>query len=203
MKKVLIVLLSSLLLTSNCAVRGRVGVKRVTPAAERVEIKSPVKAHLIDGSTVVFPTGLIIAEGKLVGQGTQYDLTLEKSGVVVQVPLDRVLALESFENTLEKGLTVFATTGSTVLTLAAAVVLIKALFGSCPTVYSGGAGAAELESELFSYSIAPFFEMGDLDRLRAQPDSAGTLELEVRNEALETHYLNHLELTEAWHATTR
>jgi hypothetical protein len=195
MKRSVVVILTLLLIT-DCAVR-RVGVRRVAPPDERQEIKTPVKAHLLDGTTVVFPTGLVIAGGKLVGNGTAYDLTLAGSQSVTEIPIDRVLALEAFENTMNKGLTVFATGGTTFLTIVGAVALIKALFGSCPTVYSG---ASELESELFSYSIAPIFEMGDLDRLRAQPNSDGVLELEVRNEALETHYLNHFELTEVRHS---
>jgi hypothetical protein len=56
------------------------------------------------------------------------------------------------------------------------------------------------EAELFSSSIAPLFEGRDLDRLHAQPDSGGTLRLEVRNEAMETHYINHLQIIEALHA---
>jgi hypothetical protein len=38
------------------------------------------------------------------------------------------------------------------------------------------------------------------NRLRAQPDSKGVLRLEVRNEALETHYINQLQLLEVRHA---
>jgi hypothetical protein len=135
----------------------------------------------------------------LLGNGIHYDLTLTELGPVAKVPLDGVLALESFQNTTEKGLTVLASTGTTVLTVAAVVVLVKALFGSCPTVYSESDDHPELESELFSYSIAPMFEMQDIDRLRVQPDQDGMLQLEVRNEALETHYLNHLELMEVRH----
>ena len=41
--------------------------------------------------------------------------------------------------------------------------------------------------------------MRDVDRLYAQPDTSGTLRLEIRNEALETHYINHLELLSVDH----
>jgi len=78
------------------------------------------------------------------------------------------------------------------------VALFKAIFGSCPTVYSDN-GAVD-EAELFSNSIAPLFEARDVDRLRAQPDSKGILRLEIRNEAMETHYINHLQLFEVQHA---
>src|SRR5262249_36061642 len=50
-----------------------------------------------------------------------------------------------------------------------------------------------------SYSIAPLLEKRDVDRLSVTPDSAGIVRLEVRNEALETHYTDHLELVEVMH----
>jgi hypothetical protein len=59
------------------------------------------------------------------------------------------------------------------------------------------------EAELFSNSIAPLFEARDVDRLQAQPDANGMLRLDVRNEAMETHYINHLQLFEVQHAGAR
>ena len=57
----------------------------------------------------------------------------------------------------------------------------------------GEDGEPALQAELFSNSIAPLFEMRDRDVL---PDAAlradGSLRLEIRNEALETHYIDHL-----------
>jgi hypothetical protein len=79
------------------------------------------------------------------------------------------------------------------------VVLAVAIFGSCPTVYSESDGATVEEAELFSSSIAPLFEGRDVDRLRARADAGGIVRLEIRNEAMETHYLNHLELLEVRH----
>src|SRR5678809_654746 len=90
---------------------------------------------------------------------------------------------------------------ATAATMAPGVGLACALdpkcFGSCPTFYRDSAGTPVLEAEGFSYSIAPLFEARDVDRLRARPGSDGKLALEVRNEAFETHFLNHLELLEA------
>ncbi|CAN5837116.1 hypothetical protein BH23GEM6_BH23GEM6_24230 [soil metagenome] len=77
--------------------------------------------------------------------------------------------------------------------------VLKAIFGSCPTFYSGGEAEWTLEAEGFSYSIAPLFESRDVDRLSVLPDAAGRLQLEVRNEAMETHHINHLELLEIRH----
>ncbi|HVT45353.1 MAG TPA: hypothetical protein VMT00_13290 [Thermoanaerobaculia bacterium] len=193
-------LLCLVVLSSNCVVRGPVAARPVTPSVETVRVSSPVKAHLVDGTTIVYANGLTIGDGRLVGYGIHYDLTLTVLGPIAEVPLDRVLALESFENTLNKGMTALATSGVTAAAVVGAAVLTVAIFGSCPTIYSESDGREELEAELFSYSIAPIFELQDLDRLRAQPGTDGSLRLDVRNEALETHYLNHLALIEVQHA---
>lgn len=184
-------------LTSGCAVRGRVAAKQLSLSSEPVEISTPVKAHLLDGSTIVFATGAAIGGGVLRGTGTQYDLTLTQVGTVSEVPLDRILALETFEETSEKGLTALASGGVAALTVAAVGLLAVAIFGSCPTVYSDG---EQLEAELFSNSIAPIFELPDVDRLTIQSNAEGVVELDIRNEALETHYLNHLSLVEIEHS---
>ena len=83
---------------------------------------------------------------------------------------------------------------------ALAIPALVAIFGSCPTVYSEGADGFVLEAESFPNSIVPLFEQRDVDPLRVAARSDGTVELEIRNEALETHYINHLELIDVRHA---
>ena len=116
-----------------------------------------------------------------------------------EIPLDSVIGMESFQTRVNGGPTVALSTLATVGAIVGGAALAVAIFGSCPTVYSDD-GKTE-EAELFSTSIAPLFEDRDIDRLSAQPDEDGVLRLEIRNEAMETHYLNHLELLEASHAT--
>ena len=106
--------------------------------------------------------------------------------------------MESFRTKVNVAPTVLVNTLIAAGALVGTVALFKAIFGSCPTVYSSD-GTVE-EAELFSNSVAPLFEARDLDRLRAQPDADGILKLEVRNEAMETHYINHLQLFEARHS---
>src|ERR1041385_7053653 len=74
-----------------------------------------------------------------------------------------------------------------------------AIFGSCPTIYGDSAGTPALQAEVFARRISPLLEARDIDLLRTKPDSAGVLTLDVRNEALETHYINHFELLEVKH----
>ncbi|HET7711792.1 MAG TPA: hypothetical protein VFL80_07670 [Thermoanaerobaculia bacterium] len=168
--------------------------------AEDVRVTTPVKAHLTDGFTIVYPDGITVSGGRILGVGKQFDLTLTEVGTVAEIPLERVVALESFEATANREMTVLASGGATVALLAGGALLAVAIFGSCPTVYADADGEGKLEAELFSYSIAPLFEMPDTDRLQVRPGSDGAIRLEVRNEALETHYLNQLQVTEARHA---
>jgi hypothetical protein len=178
----------------------RVQVQQIIPR-DTVVVTSPVKAHLKDGSTVVYAKGVTVSGGTLRGAGVRFDLALKQSSNVDSIPLDSVVGMESFETRVNVAKTAIVTT-LTIVGIAGAVVggivLIKAVFGSCPTVYSDD-GAVE-EAELFSNSIAPLFEARDVHRLRAQPDSRGILRLELRNEAMETHYINHLQLFEVPHA---
>lgn len=171
----------------------------VQPIAVRdgITVKSPVKAHLKDGSTVVYANGVNVSDGALKGPGVRYDITLKQSTVVDSVPLDRVVGMESFRTAVNGAQTAIVSTLASVGAFLGSVVLAVAIFGSCPTVYSEGEVE---EAELFSSSIAPLFEGRDVDRLRAQPDSNGMLRLELRNEAMETHYINHLQILEVRHS---
>jgi hypothetical protein len=175
----------------------RVDVEPVNTRAP-VILKSPVKAHLVDGSTVVYADGVTVTGDALKGRGLRYDLKLDLGKTVDTVPLTEVIGMEAYRtrvNPLETTLLSTATAAGAVFGGAA---LMVAIFGSCPTVYSAE-GTVE-EAELFSTSIAPLFEGRDIDRLRATPDANGIVQLEIRNEAMETHYINHLELLEVSHA---
>lgn len=186
-------------LLANCFVR-RVRVDEVrSPVGDSIQVQSPAKAHLLDGSTVLYPNGVVIREGRLIGAGQRYGLRVQFIEVVQAVPLDSVVGMESYRSATDPigtvGLSlVTATVAAGAITAAAA-----AIFGSCPTFYSDSAGTEVLEAEGFSYSIAPLFEARDVDRLRVRAGPDGQVRLEVRNEALETHFLNRLELLEARH----
>jgi len=164
-----------------------------------VTVTTPVKAHLADGSTVVFLTGVTVDSAHVRGDGNRYSLTLRDSAAVSSIPLDSIVGMEAFEQSVNGfssfAVSVLATGGLTLVVGALAV----AIFGSCPTVYADSAGTALLQAEGFSYSIAPIFESRDVDRLRVVQAADGSVRLEIRNEALETHYVNHLELLEVMH----
>jgi hypothetical protein len=146
---------------------------------------------------VVYPNGVTVAGGTLRGSGTHYDLALAQALGVREIPLDSVVAMDSFRTDTNVAQTVAFSTLASVGAVIGTVAMSIALFGSCPTVYSGD-GVVE-EAELFFSSIAPLFEARDVDRLRARPDQNERLTLEIRNEAMETHYINHLQVLEVEH----
>jgi hypothetical protein len=193
-----------LLFVGACFIVQRVSVVDVGRTTDSVQVRTPVKAHMVDGSTVVYREGVLVAGGRLTGAGTRYDLTLATPTPSAELPLDSVVALESFRTSTDAGATLgistLATVGALGLSVAIACAIDPKCFGSCPTFYADSAGTPVLEAEGFSYSIAPLFESRDVDRLRARPDPDDTLRLEVRNEAFETHFINHLELLEVLHS---
>lgn len=194
MKKLVAVLLAVCL--ASCVFK-RVEIQSVQTRAP-ITVSTAVKAHLTDGSTVVYPQGVTVTADALQGRGTKYSVTLASEVTVELVPLADVVGVESFETRVDKGTTAVVTTLVAVGAALATAALSVAIFGSCPTVYSSD-GRVE-EAELFSSSIAPLFEGRDIDRLQAQADAEGVVSLEVRNEAMETHYINHLQLLEVAHA---
>lgn len=192
--------------TASCIISRGVQVSSLTVArGDSAVVRSPVKAHLIDGTIAVFPSGVVVAHDQAVGRGWRYTPSLRESTEVRSVALDSVVGMEAFRTQYDPGRSIVYSAALTGGVLLGAVAVICAsdpkCFGSCPTFYSDSAGTLVLEAEGFSYSISPLLEARDVDRLRVQPDSTGILRLEVRNEALETHYINQLELLEAVHGS--
>jgi hypothetical protein len=184
-----------------CLIRVRqVEVEPVVPLGGGTRVGTPVKAHLLDGSTVLYAAGLTVHSDTLRGRGQRYDLRLRFQGPVDLVPLDSVAGMETFRTGINVPASMALSVPATALGALGVFAGLKAIFGSCPTIYADSAGTPVLEAESFSYSIAPLFETRDVDRLGVRPDARGEVRLEVRNEALETHYLNHLELLEVEHA---
>lgn len=187
-----------LVLAAGC-IFNHVAVQPVARSSDSLTVNTPVKAHLLDGSVVVYAGGVTVARDTLWGRGGRYGLDLGYRDTVVRMPLDSVLAMESYRTAVNGPLTFVVSTVAAAATTLGTVVLLKAIFGSCPTVYADSAGTAVLQAESFSYSIAPLFEARDVDRLRVAADSDGVVRLELRNEALETHYLNAAALLEVRH----
>ncbi len=174
-----------------------------TGTSDSATVRSPVKAHLLDGSTVVFREGATVARNAVWGAGLRYDLALAETSVT-HVALDSIIAMESFRTEVDGPRTILLSVGASATVVVGAIALAcladPKCFGSCPTIYADSAGTPVLEAEGFSGSISPLLEARDVDRLRSRADAQGFVRLEVWNEALETHFINHVELLEVDHA---
>jgi len=208
--RVLRVFLSAALgLVVGACIFHSVRVEAIGSNADSLAVQTPVKAHLRDGSTVLYQAGVLLARDTLRGPGVRYGLTLRDSTAVSVVPLDSVVAMESFRRATNGAPTVIVSTLATGAGLLAAGVLAIVIgcaissssnCSNCPIVYADSAGTWALQAEGFSYTLGPAFETRDVDRLGIRPDWDGRIKLEVRNEALETEYVNRLELLEVRHA---
>ena len=206
-----LVILPAALVASGCIHNfwRTVAVRVALPDTGTVAIKTPLKVHLTDGRTVVFRAGASIDRRAITGTGDAYPMlgSAADATKTSRVPLDSIVGVETFESRKLGAQTFVVSAAATAVTAAAAALttaaLLVAIFGSCPTVYADTGASAVLQAEGFSYAIAPLLEQRDLDPLRVRPDSHGVIRLELRNEALETHYINNLELISVRHCARR
>ncbi len=163
-----------------------------------VHVDAPVRIHLLDGSVLLSEEPFTIRNDTLFCFADRFDPT-RTAGVIASwtIPVDSIAGVEYITNeTSAMRETGFALLGATssVYGAMAGIVIIKAIFGSCPTYSTIDDTSTVLEAEGFSYSIGSYFEAGDLDRLSRKFPEGGTLRLRITNEALETHYIDQLEL---------
>ena len=164
-------------------------------------IESPIKAHMRDGRTVLFREGATFSNLDIIGNGTVYSLNSQFVEHIEKISREEVAAYEVFKSGVNAPATLFVSAAATTGAVFGSALLAILIFGSCPTVYAATDSTMVLESELFSNSIAPIIEKRDVTDLLVAPDVTGLLQLEIRNEALETHYINHMELLEVSHKT--
>jgi hypothetical protein len=176
----------------------RVSIEASAPAQRVI---TPLKVHLRDGALIIFPDGAMISATDVSGSGRRYDVARSFGApeATISISRDSVLAFETYERKVNPGRTLVYGPLSLAASTVAVAALSVVIFGSCPTIYADSAGVQVLQAESFSNSIAPLLARRDLDRLIVAPDAAGIVRLDVRNEALETHYIDHLELVEFRH----
>lgn len=87
-------------------------------------IPSSVKAHLADGSTVLFPEGVTIEEARVTGNGDRYDIRLSPVGSVSEIARDSVVALERFRTVIDGDKTIAYNSLGTLFALAAGAVVV-------------------------------------------------------------------------------
>jgi hypothetical protein len=175
-------------------------VQEMGPATPRPTLVTvPMKAFLHDGGVVVYHEGADVSTSSILGPGLRYPLSRSGALLVTEVPLDSVIGIEAFRGDVNVPASIAATAGATALGYVGTLALMVAIFGSCPTFYASPEGGGILQAEAFSYSVAAELEGKDLDRISVTPDADGIIRLELRNEALETHYINQLGLVAVHH----
>src|SRR6185312_8813100 len=110
-----------------------VKVKEMNPRAPAI-VTTPVRAHLSDGSTIVFPKGVSVQGNSVVGEGSRFAAGSNDVSPSTSVPLDSVLGMEAFETDTLVAKTLLASTATTALTAIGIAGLAVAIFGSCPTL---------------------------------------------------------------------
>jgi hypothetical protein len=185
-------------LLAGCSVK-RVS-RTLTPPQQvsSLDRSSPfLKAHMRDGRVLILSEWSADSAARTVsGRGDALDAN---RAVITRgsftVPLDSVALFET--NVLRTSGSVTALTIVTIASLAATAYCIanpKACFGSCPTFYVSDGTGLKLQAEGFSSSVLPSLEATDVDALYRVPEPRGELEVHMKNEALETHVVRHVEL---------
>ncbi len=192
-------------LVSSCVFTSAVNVELLDPSdTEGTIVETPFKAFLTDGRIAVFEDGARVAADSVFGAGILYSLDLSSSADIDELAVDDLIGLESVSTEVLMGRSFAKSLGATAATVIAGVAIYCSrpsakCFGSCPTIYSHNESGEILEAEAFSYSIAPLLEGRDIDRILIDADADDVVRLELRNEAFETHYINHLALLEVRH----
>ena len=196
-------------LLSSCVFSSAVNVALQYPSdAAGTRVETPFKAFLTDGRIAVFEDGARVTTDSVFGADILYSLDLASSAAIGALAVADLVGLESVSTEILWGQTFLKSYGA--LSAVGLGVIVVACsqpgakcFGSCPTIYSYGEAGEILEAEAFSYSIAPLLESRDIDRIQIGTDADGVVRLELRNEAFETHYINHLALLEVRHEASQ
>jgi hypothetical protein len=156
-----------------------------------------LKAHMRDGRVYILSPWAVDEAARTVsgmGELRNADRGLMTKGSQV-FSIDDVALFETNVSDMSSALAAMSVlTGMSVALTGYCIANPKACFGSCPTFYVPEGGEWKLRAEGFSSSVAPILEATDVDAL---PDSLGRerdIELRMRNEALETHVVRHVDL---------
>ncbi len=157
---------------------------------EPYRIQSPVKVHLNNGELIVYKNGFILEYDTLYGAGIYYNTLRDTNFQIYQYPFDHTAYYEYYTTEFEPETMIMSTPAA----LIGSSLLLIAIFGSCPTVYSFSDTGTVLEAECFSYSVAEMFEQPDLDKLNFTKQTNNRIKINLTNEALETHYIDKFNL---------
>ena len=171
---------------------------RALTTVEALQNTRAARLHLRDGSVCVLENARLVS-GQVVGYGAQYDAerALVRSGRfrVPVASIDVVVVDVSAAQSVDRAMIGMAVvSGASLIGTAACLANPKACFGSCPTFYVTDHGRERVQAEAFSTSIARALTADDLDDLPDVSPHEGAVEIEMRNEAMETHLTSRVAL---------
>jgi hypothetical protein len=200
--RILILLLSgSLILSTSCSPSR---IDRTTSPPDEIIYKKGseeipyLKLHINNGELYVLSNWEINEEtNRVTGTGRHMNLNREiLSEGEFSVSLQQIILAETNHISGPSGST-GVLEALTIITGIFTIVCIanpKACFGSCPTFYASDGNDYIVQSEGFSSSISPCLEARDVDALyRIKPNSEN-FEIQLRNEAYETHVIRSANL---------
>ncbi len=176
---------------------------RQMPAAKQQSTQkaSPfLKAHMKNGCLYVFnPWTVDSLQQAVSGPAVLFNArrdTLQKGNFTVGMDSVAILETNSLKASSAVGGLVFMTVITAVVTVAC-VTNPKSCFGSCPTFYVPAGDSLQLRAEGFSASIAPSLEATDIDALWREANGGSEFAVQMKNEAMETHVVQHVNLLAA------
>ena len=196
--RILLLLLSGSLIFSASCSPSRID-RRITTNVDEITHKKDseeipyLKLHINNGDLYILSDWEIIEESNQVtGIGKHMNLNREiLSEGEFNISMQQIVLAET--NHIDAPT---ASTGTlaalTVITGIFTVVCItnpKACFGSCPTFYASDGNDYIVQSEGFSSSISPCLEERDVDALYRIKPVSENFEIQLRNEAYETHVI--------------
>lgn len=195
--RILILLLSGTLILSTSCSPSR--IDRTTAPPNEIIYKNGseeipyIKLHMNNGELYVLSNWVINEETNLVtGTGRHMNLNREVlSEGVFSISLQEIILAETNHISGTSASTGVLATLTVITGIFTIVCIInpKACFGSCPTFYASDGNEYIVQSEGFSSSILPSLEERDVDALyRINPNSEN-FEIQLRNEAYETHVI--------------
>lgn len=161
-----------------------------------------LKAHTFQGDLYIFSGtwGIDTVRGVLTGQADHFNANRKLvDNEVVTLSLDEIAIYET--NQTPKDLHTERVSALAViagLNAALGVYCLtnpKSCFGSCPTFYlDPNTDVRYADAEGFSNAIAPALEYTDIDALPVEVAGISSFSITMKNEALETHCVNQLQL---------
>ena len=176
-----------------------------TAELQSLDINSPfLKAHMLDGQVYILSEWKIDSENQtVIGQGKILGVNREvlETGEFT-IPIDSVALFETNvlalkPKPLEKTLVIIGGAALGTVVLAAAIIAgceEAGCFGSCPTFYVSDGNRLTLQAEGFSASVAPVLEASDIDALYHAQLTDSRFEVQMKNEAFETHVVRYVDL---------